>query len=89
MANEEDVAALEMAELKARLYAHPDNVIYLRKFFGGAHQAPELGAGRHLTVELLYALVELARRISAAGKDSTGIQAKRIVQIQEHMNGPS
>lgn len=76
---------LTLDKVKERLYDKPDNIIRLKEFFGNKNTPPALEAGQYLTQDNLEAYKELARRIVEAGKDSSGVQAKRIRQINDYL----
>ena len=82
-----DFSDLSMEEVKRRIYDKPENISYLREFFGSKNAPPNLEAGQYLTQENLEAYQELAQRVIHAGKDSTGVQAKRIQQIISYLEG--
>ena len=82
----DDLRDLPLDEVKRWLYDKPENISYLKEFFGNKNIVPNLAAGQSLTPENLAAYKELAQRVINAGKDSTGIQAKRIQQIDEYVN---
>lgn len=50
-------------EVKARIYDKPDNINFLRYFFGNKNTPPDLQAGQSLTPGNLEAYQELAQRI--------------------------
>ncbi len=81
-----DFSGLSLDEIKLWIYDKPDNINSLRDFFGNKNTPPDLQAGQDLTRDNLEAYQELARRIVNAGKDSTGVQAKRIQQINEYLS---
>ena len=80
-----DFSALSLDEVKSWVYDKPDNINYLRGFFGNKNTPPDLQAGQNLTRDNLEAYQELAQRIVDAGKDSTGVQAKLIQQIVDYL----
>jgi len=82
-----DFSNLSLDEVKAYVYDKPDNINHLREFFGNRNIAPNLAARQNLTRANLEAYQELAQRIVDAGKDSTGVQAKRIQQITDFLEG--
>ena len=89
--NKCDYTKLTMDELKAHIYNQPDNINHLRDFFGrvtkSGVQPSNVAAGRNLSRGNLEAYRELAQRIIDAGKDSTGVQASRIQQINDFLKG--
>ena len=82
-----DFSNFSLDEVKDHIYDKPDNINFLRDFFGNKSMPPDLQAGRHLTRDNLEAYQELAQRVIDAGKDSTGVQAKRIQQITDYLTG--
>lgn len=82
-----NLSDLSLDEVKERLYDKPDNIIYLKDFFGNKNTPPTLESGRHLTRDNLEAYPELAQRIVDAGRDFIGVQAKRIQQITDYLEG--
>jgi len=80
-----DFSNLSLDEVKRGVYDKPDNVNYLRDSFGNKNTPPDLQAGQNLTRDNLEAYQELAQRIVDGGKDSTGVQAKRIQQIVDYL----
>ena len=86
-----DYTKLTMDELKGHIYDQPDNINHLRDFFGrvtkSGVQPPNIAAGKNLSRGNLEAYRELAQRIVDAGKDSTGVQARRIQQINDFLKG--
>ncbi len=77
---------LPLDEVKERLYDKPDNINRLKEFFGNKNTPPALEAGLYLTRDNLEADKELAQRIVDTGKDSTGVQAQRIQQIDSYLS---
>lgn len=82
-----DFSKFSLDEVKRWIYDKPDNINFLRDFFGNKNTPPDLFAGRNLTRENLEAYQELAQRIINAGKDSIGVQAKRIQQVTDYLEG--
>lgn len=80
-----DLGNLSKDEVKSQLYDKPENIGHLREFFGNKDTPPNLEAGQNLTRENLEAYRELAQRLINAGKD-TGVQARRIQQINEYLS---
>ncbi len=80
-----NLSDLSLDEVKERLYDKPDNIMRLKSFFGNKNTLPALEAGQNLTRDNLEAYKELARRIVDAGKDSTGVQVRRIRQIDSYL----
>ncbi len=84
-----DFSTLSLDEVKSWVYDKPENIEHLREFFGNKNAPPHRDAGLNLTRENLEAYQELAQRVIDAGKDSTGVQARRIQQIIEYWKGTS
>lgn len=82
-----DFSNLSLDEIKLWIYDKPENINYLRDFFGNKNTPPDFEAGRNLTRDNLEAYQELAQRIVDAGEDSIGVQAKRIQQIADYLEG--
>ena len=82
-----DFSDLSMDEVKRRIYDKPENISHLREFFGSKNAPSNLEAGQYLTPANLEAYKELAQRVIDAGKDSTGVQARRIRQIISYLEG--
>lgn len=83
----DDLGSLSLDEVKRRIFEKPENINHLREFFGNKTTLPNLEAGHNLTRDNLEAYRELAQRITDAGKDSTGVQARRIQQISRYLAG--
>ena len=81
-----DFSKMPLDEVKRRLYDKPDNITHLKDFFGNKNIPPDLEARRYLTRENLEAYKELAQRIVDAGKDLTGVQARRIQQVDSYLS---
>lgn len=82
----DNLGDLSLDEVKETIYDKPDNINRLKEFFGNKNTPPVLEAGQYLTRDNLEAYKELARRIVDAGKDSTGVQAWRIQQIDSYLS---
>jgi hypothetical protein len=82
-----EFSKLSMDEVKSWVYDKPENIEHLRDFFGNKNTPPHLEAGQNLTRENLEAYQELAQRVIDASKDSLGVQASRIQQIIDYLEG--
>ena len=88
-----DLTKLSMDEVKKIVYTVPDGVTrdILSDFFGVVRSTgvdpPNLAAGEYLTRESLEAYRELAQRLINAGGDASGVQARRIKQINDFLKG--
>ncbi len=81
-----DFSDLSLDEVKLWIYDKPENINHLREFFGNRNTPPNLVVGQNLTHTNLRAYQELAQRTVDAGKDLTGVQAKRIQQITDFLD---